>query len=215
MSSERKPKPFNHIAVIRGAIRRAFHRSPTAIAVKMAARREIPKFNMDGGRAKKDQVQYLCSLCGEWHKGSMVAVDHKIPVIDPEVGFVDWNTLIERVFCDESNLQVLCEGCHKNKTDRETAQRLGAKYFRELCEILSRWSSRQADERETVDLLKKYIKKGKRPGYEDVSRFAQSIYDNVATASSKLKTGAGGCGSNSHPDRRGEGGPAASDPGTP
>lgn len=48
-----------------------------------------------------------------------VQVDHIEPIIDPEIGFVDWNTVVERMFCEKHNLQVLCKGCHASKTQQE------------------------------------------------------------------------------------------------
>lgn len=50
-----------------------------------------------------------------------VHVDHIEPVIDPAVGWVSWDSLIERMFVEEDNLQVLCDACHKRKTDEEKA----------------------------------------------------------------------------------------------
>jgi hypothetical protein len=46
-------------------------------------------------------------------------VDHKDPVIDPVVGFTDWNEYIRRMFCGPENLQVLCDPCHAEKTRAE------------------------------------------------------------------------------------------------
>ena len=46
-------------------------------------------------------------------------IDHIDPVVDPERGFVDWDIYIARLFCSAENLQLLCEPCHKTKTDRE------------------------------------------------------------------------------------------------
>lgn len=48
-----------------------------------------------------------------------VHVDHIIPVVDPNVGFEGWDSYIERLFCEIGNLQVLCNDCHKIKTDEE------------------------------------------------------------------------------------------------
>jgi 5-methylcytosine-specific restriction endonuclease McrA len=50
-----------------------------------------------------------------------VEVDHIIPVVDPKVGFVDWNTFIERLFTERDNFQTLCKPCHKKKSRAEKA----------------------------------------------------------------------------------------------
>lgn len=125
-----KPK-YNSNSAFRGALRRVFARSPKVIAVKKRARREIPKYRKDGSLAKKPAVQYQCAVCKEWYRGTHVAVDHMVSVIDPETSFVDWNKFIERLDCPEDNLQVLCSyalkykdeygrpSCHHIKTQEE------------------------------------------------------------------------------------------------
>lgn len=52
-----------------------------------------------------------------------IAVDHIEPVVDPEVGFVDWNNYINRLFCPVNSLQVLCGFCHYSKTQVENQLR--------------------------------------------------------------------------------------------
>jgi 5-methylcytosine-specific restriction endonuclease McrA len=86
-----------------------------------AVRRERPWFKQDGSQAAKPRVEYQCAQCGEWHMGKNIQVDHAIPVVDPERGFVDWNTFIDRLFCEKENLSVLCKTCHENKTNSEKA----------------------------------------------------------------------------------------------
>lgn len=117
---KKKPK-FNFQTAVRGAIRRAFARSPKVRETLMKVRREVPKYNKDGTRAKRDAVQYLCAVCQEWVSSTKIEVDHIEPVIDPSVGFVDWNTYVERIDCDVDNLRPICTTCHKNKTAQERA----------------------------------------------------------------------------------------------
>lgn len=74
--------------------------------------------------------QYKCECCGEVvaptlfdedkrKRVSNVFVDHIVPVVDPEVGFTTWDDIVERMFCDSSNLQLLCGKCHKAKSINE------------------------------------------------------------------------------------------------
>jgi 5-methylcytosine-specific restriction endonuclease McrA len=98
----------------------------------MKVRREVPKYNKDGSRSKKDAVQYCCNACGQWTKSTAVAVDHITPVIDVQAGFVDWNQFVDRLFCDASNLQVICDTCHNAKTQGERIARLTLQYTEEL-----------------------------------------------------------------------------------
>lgn len=64
---------------------------------------------------------YKCNSCHKQFKSTEVQVDHVEPVIDPSIGFRDWNTYIDRLFCAVSNLQVLCKRCHNIKTKQENS----------------------------------------------------------------------------------------------
>ena len=46
-------------------------------------------------------------------------VDHIRPVIDPGDGFMGWDEVIERMFCEISGFQILCHSCHAAKTKDE------------------------------------------------------------------------------------------------
>ncbi len=48
-----------------------------------------------------------------------VFVDHIVPIVDPIKGFTSWDSIVERMFCEKENLQVLCKQCHKGKTNDE------------------------------------------------------------------------------------------------
>lgn len=124
-------KKWNENSIIRGALRRAFAKSPTVQEVKKAAREEFIKYKKDGTPAKKPAVRYKCAICGNMFKSTEVAVDHIDPVVSKD-GFIDWNTFIERLFCEKDNLQVLCSyklsdahkhnnevSCHLKKTRSE------------------------------------------------------------------------------------------------
>lgn len=74
--------------------------------------------------------EYKCAMCGnvvpstvfDENKGKRVTnifVDHIDPIIDPSVGWVSWDSTIERMFCEASNLQCLCGACHKQKSLEE------------------------------------------------------------------------------------------------
>ena len=117
---KRKPK-YNANSAIRSALRRTFSRSPIVREVMQMVRRERDWFKKDGSKASKPRVEFQCSKCNEWHMGKNIQVDHKDPVVDPEFGFIDWNTFTDRLFCSKENLSVLCKNCHKIKTDLEKA----------------------------------------------------------------------------------------------
>ena len=74
---------------------------------------------------------YVCEGCGEEvpatiknDKGKRVdnsIVDHINPIVDPAVGFTNWNDYIERMFCEADQLQILCRSCHDTKSSEERA----------------------------------------------------------------------------------------------
>lgn len=119
MTKPKKKPPYNKTSAIRSALRRSFSRSPDVREVMMKVRRERPWFKKDGTPASKPRVEYLCSECNEWFMGKDIQVDHKEAVVDPEIGFIDWNTFIDRLWCSIENLAVLCKNCHNTKTSLE------------------------------------------------------------------------------------------------
>lgn len=71
---------------------------------------------------------YICNGCKQHIPASIkvngkrvknALVDHINPVIDPHVGFDSWDEVINRMFCETDNLQVLCKECHDKKTQEE------------------------------------------------------------------------------------------------
>ena len=64
---------------------------------------------------------HKCEDCGQlFAKGDMRA-DHRLPVVDPSVGFVDWNTWIERYHIEADSYDIICVDCHAVKTAAERA----------------------------------------------------------------------------------------------
>lgn len=116
MAKKKKKKPkYNVNSNIRSAIRRVFSRSPFVRAKIQEVRRERPRYKKDGTLAKRPHVEYQCAECQRWFKSTEIAVDHIDPVISLEDGFVDWNTFVDRLFCEPDNLQVVCSYLLKNK----------------------------------------------------------------------------------------------------
>lgn len=68
-------------------------------------------------KARVSRGKYKCATCeGDQFGPKEIQLDHIIPVVDEEAGFIDWNTYIDRLFCIEDNFQVLCKPCHAAKT---------------------------------------------------------------------------------------------------
>ena len=98
---------------VRSALRRAAMKWPVKQDVLHAARRSKKK-----GTPGRHRFEYQCNECTKWFKGSEVQVDHIIPagsLTCPE----HLPEFVERLFCEEDGLQVLCKKCHHIKTQEE------------------------------------------------------------------------------------------------
>ncbi len=101
------------------ALRTATQRWPPKYAVLDAAFTER-KTNVKTGKLAK---HFQCNECKKEFVAKEVQVDHKKPAVDPKKGWQGWDTFIDRLFCEEQNLQVLCVSCHKVKSALEKEQR--------------------------------------------------------------------------------------------
>lgn len=80
--------------------------------------------------ARVSRGEYLCAICKHTVPASIkvdgrriknIHVDHIYPIVDPNVGFQGWDVMVDRMFCEQDNLQALCEECHTAKTNEEKA----------------------------------------------------------------------------------------------
>ncbi|CAB5220827.1 hypothetical protein UFOVP244_42 [uncultured Caudovirales phage] len=126
--SIKKANEFVLYRFLIAVLRRSYRKTPVYRNALSAAKEEyfIPAKN--GG--EKRRVHYKCATCGRlFHNrpgAKEIAVDHIDPVVDPSVGFVDYDTLIDRLF--NGKVQVLCNykgerdgkrSCHYQKTKAE------------------------------------------------------------------------------------------------
>ena len=102
-------------AFIKGGLRQLSSRWPPSYQCMNDAYTRT-KVNAATGRMAK---HYRCADCGGEFPAKDVARDHVDPVVDPTKGFVGWDELIQRMFCEADGFQVLCKTCHKKKTDQE------------------------------------------------------------------------------------------------
>lgn len=102
------------------------------ISIKMPSRNEALKRTkqyVKTGKYKNGKTKYLvhheCESCKELFRPEDVEVDHI-----EEVGSLDQpiEVWIERLFCDASNLQVLCISCHARKTAKMNRKRMYNRY---------------------------------------------------------------------------------------
>lgn len=197
MTTKKKPK-YNQNSAIRGALRRAFARSPLVQEKMAESRREVPKYNKDGSLAKKPSVQRQCEVCLNWVGSTKIAIDHIDPVIPVtghatvENGRQDWNEFIDRLWCNDggkANLQRICDSCHDSKTASERIERLTKQYTEELDEIertiriaggmrnmIGAASNGYSD---LIKLVNKYIAKKKTKGLENIVERARELKEQL------------------------------------
>lgn len=110
--------------MIIGALKQIFSRSEYARSIREAARSK--ELGPKGG------ARYICESCKGLFAISDINVDHRQPVISIDSTGTERtiDELINNLWCDSSNLQILCIACHKAKTKQEKKQR--AQYRREL-----------------------------------------------------------------------------------
>ena len=117
-----------------GAIRRLFRQSPQFKEVHEGSRVEVPRYNKDGSRAKKDYVKRTCEVCGGLFSSGNIAIDHIKPIVPLHLTDNDLTNdeVIRNIICDKNNLQRICnpkkgkknkpkflEFCHQRKSWHE------------------------------------------------------------------------------------------------
>lgn len=101
---------------IRGAIRQSYHMSEHYKSFLTTRRIEVPRYRKDGSRAKRDYVKFQCDYCKELVSGSCMDVDHISPIGSFKC-LSEIHTFITKVYCAHDNLQILCDSCHREKTN--------------------------------------------------------------------------------------------------
>lgn len=92
-----------------------------------------PPINRVRTNARMSRGMYKCAVCNTIVPATIidekkkkrvknVVVDHISPIV-PISGFDSWDNVIRRLFCSESNLQLLCKECHDRKTADERLER--------------------------------------------------------------------------------------------
>lgn len=111
--------------LLKGAVRRVFSRSDLRRAVLEAA--TIQHFDLSRPRVKK-WIQ--CAVCKQPSARYEAQVDHIDPIVPLHLTLegMSWDTVVDRTWCEENNLQAICEDpCHKQKTKLEREARKKAK----------------------------------------------------------------------------------------
>jgi len=66
------------------------------------------------GPNKRQKWEYQCSLCSEWFNAKQVAVDH-INAAGSLRSWEDVRGFLERLFCEQEELRVICDKCHDER----------------------------------------------------------------------------------------------------
>lgn len=101
---------------IRSGLRSTYNKWPAKWKVLGESKRPY------GGKDKRQKWEYKCSSCNKYHKGKDISVDHITPAGSLN-NFEDLPGFVERLFCGEDGLQVLCKNCHDKKTLEERQQK--------------------------------------------------------------------------------------------
>ena len=70
------------------------------------------------GPNKRQKFEYLCNSCKTWFPDKQINVDHIVGAGSLNCG-QDLPGFVDRLFCEQDNLQVLCTTCHDHKTKLE------------------------------------------------------------------------------------------------
>jgi 5-methylcytosine-specific restriction endonuclease McrA len=116
----KRPDNAKERNLLKGAVRRVFSRSELRKAA--LARNQIQHHDTERPRVT---AWVFCDHCGLVFPKYLADVDHIEPIVPlgSSLEEMTWTELVDRVFCDTVNLQVLCESCHDVKTQAENKER--------------------------------------------------------------------------------------------
>lgn len=89
--------------------------------------RKLAKRKVQVGLTLKGKPKYKtfweCEMCGKMCGKGESQMDHRLPVVDPSIGWVNYDTFIDRLFCEAKNYSCLCIDCHTKKSKKENELR--------------------------------------------------------------------------------------------
>ena len=114
-----RPREKDIVAVVRGAVRKAWSRSPTKLSLLMMRAvhvSDVPEDKLPPKLSKVSKWLYECEICHEYFIQSKIECDHKkgensLKTYDDMVGFT--NSILNVCWDD---LSLLCIPCHSTKT---------------------------------------------------------------------------------------------------
>lgn len=135
------PKERN---LIKGAIRRVFSRSD----IRRAVIGSCIVMHTDTTRPRV-KTWCLCPSCKGFIPKSYMQVDHIKPIIGimETLESLSWDEVVDRLWCEYTNLKAICTDCHLIKTKAENKARRAARkatngYPRRKSKMYKRYSRR-------------------------------------------------------------------------
>lgn len=106
--------------LLKGAFRRVFSRSELRRRVVAASLIEY----VDSARPRVKKWS-RCKECKQPVPAYLAEVDHREPLVPLNMSFdeMSLDLIVDRLWCEESKLDVLCKPCHKVKSKSENAER--------------------------------------------------------------------------------------------
>ena len=116
----KKPNNPKERNLIKGSLRRVFSRSELREEALQKTRIE----HIDANRPRVTKWSW-CPECGLIEPTYLMEVDHVEPLIplNSSLDEMDWNEVVDRLWCDISNLNPVCKPCHHGKSALETKER--------------------------------------------------------------------------------------------
>lgn len=103
-----------YLAFVRSTLRSKSLRWPPRANALVAARRPYK------GTNPRQKWEYECKICSEWFTAKDVCVDHYPKPAGSILKVEDISAFTENLFCNSSNLRVLCVPCHAVHTLAES-----------------------------------------------------------------------------------------------
>jgi 5-methylcytosine-specific restriction endonuclease McrA len=105
---------------IRSALRQKSRFWKPITEAKLQARR------LYKGTNKRQKYEYQCNVCKNWFIERKINVDHIVPAGSLNSS-KDLPGFVDRLFCEVTGLQVLCEKCHDKKTKTDKYEKNNSK----------------------------------------------------------------------------------------
>lgn len=184
-------------SAIIGALKRSFSRSPIVRSFLDKYRIERDYIKKDGTKSKVPRVFYKCFHCHKEFPSTQIQVDHVDPVVPINIPtrHASLDVIVNRLYCGEKGLQILCKQHHKEKSIIENDTRnewlLKVKYI--VYETTNKISRKKyIGVHKCVDYDDFYLGSGtyikqavKKHGNENFYRTIIEVYDNSEDAFKK------------------------------